>query len=175
MTLQLDLMCEEVESGDTSLHHNANNLLGLRFGRLLVVSQSGTAIDGHMLWKCLCDCGNFKSIASNSLTRKKHVKSCGCMNKTAAQSRKKKDKPWNVGKTYIVQNGEKEYKGKTGWAKAALRFYGSDCQRCGWNEARCDVHHRIPKSEGGLNIMSNAIVLCPNCHRLVHEKGLTNI
>lgn len=38
-------------------------------------------------------------------------------------------------------------------------------------EARCDVHHRVPKAHGGLHTLANAVVLCPNCHRIEHEAG----
>ena len=40
---------------------------------------------------------------------------------------------------------------------------------CGWKEATCDIHHIKPKKEGGTNDNSNLIVLCPNCHRKVHD------
>jgi predicted restriction endonuclease len=57
---------------------------------------------------------------------------------------------------------------KGAWSRAAKRAYGEACQRCGWNEAFCDAHHKIPRSQGGKNIISNAIILCPNCHRVTH-------
>lgn len=56
-------------------------------------------------------------------------------------------------------------------ATEAIRHYGPACERCGWNAARCDVHHRKPKGAGGLHTLENAIVLCPNCHRVEHEGG----
>lgn len=31
------------------------------------------------------------------------------------------------------------------------------------------VHHIKPLSEGGTNELSNLVVLCPNCHALVHK------
>lgn len=42
------------------------------------------------------------------------------------------------------------------------------CERCGWNESTCDIHHIIPLSTLGGNNKNNFICLCPNCHRLVH-------
>lgn len=41
---------------------------------------------------------------------------------------------------------------------------------CGWNEASCDIHHIIEKSNNGSNLNSNLIVVCPNCHRKIHNK-----
>lgn len=42
------------------------------------------------------------------------------------------------------------------------------CSICGWNESTCDIHHIVPKSKGGTNENSNLIVVCPNCHRIIH-------
>lgn len=54
------------------------------------------------------------------------------------------------------------------WANAVRRAKGSACERCGWNEARCDVHHKQPKARGGLHTIANGEILCPNCHRKEH-------
>lgn len=56
------------------------NLLGLRFGRLLVIEYAGLNKIDRALWKCLCDCGNYKIILSRSLMFGS-TKSCGCMRK----------------------------------------------------------------------------------------------
>lgn len=42
----------------------------------------------------------------------------------------------------------------------------SACQICSWNETTCDIHHILPVSKGGKNVVENLIVLCPNHHRL---------
>ncbi len=41
-------------------------------------------------------------------------------------------------------------------------------QRCEWCEEWVDtpeIHHIVPRFEGGKNTAENLIVLCPNCHR----------
>lgn len=55
------------------------DLKGQRFGRLVVTNEIGKK-DRGILWQCLCDCGNIKSIRSNCLLRG-NTKSCGCLNK----------------------------------------------------------------------------------------------
>lgn len=45
---------------------------------------------------------------------------------------------------------------------------GMGCAICGWNEAACDIHHIIPKKDGGSDDNGNLIYICPNCHRLCH-------
>ena len=73
--------------------------------------------------------------------------------------------PWNKGKTYVHASKE-EYANKGSWNAAMRRLYPDVCMRCGWQEASCDTHHIIPKSEGGCYSIKNGIILCPNCHRI---------
>ena len=49
------------------------NIMGQRFGRLLVVSYVGNS-----KWSCLCDCGAEKAIRSGAL-RRGASRSCGCL------------------------------------------------------------------------------------------------
>ncbi len=35
-----------------------------------------------------------------------------------------------------------------------------------------EVHHLVPRSEGGGNEPENLVTLCASCHRLLHERGL---
>lgn len=54
-------------------------MIGKRFGKLLVV-DSDPKKDKHLMWKCLCDCGNTTSVRGSSL-RGNRTKSCGCLQK----------------------------------------------------------------------------------------------
>lgn len=36
------------------------------------------------------------------------------------------------------------------------------------NTPYLEVHHKLPLSEGGFDIIDNAIAVCPNCHRELH-------
>lgn len=150
-------------------HHK--DLTGTRNGRLVAVERVGSKPGGHALWRCQCDCGGEKIVQSNNLQREAGTKSCGCLRKDASAKRRLESGAWNEGKSYAISDGEHCYKTRHSWAKAALRHYGNKCQRCGWREARCDAHHRVPKAAGGKHTISNAVVLCPNCHRVQHERG----
>lgn len=55
----------------------AINLAGERFGKLTVKERAGTQC-GHVMWRCICDCGNQVFSTTNDLRRGK-TKSCGCM------------------------------------------------------------------------------------------------
>lgn len=148
---------------------NCRDLRGKRNGRLTAVEPVGKAADNHILWRCVCDCGGEKIVSSNSL-RESGTRSCGCLSAEANRARLLKDGAWNDGKSYAINGGERCYRTRHSWAKAAIRHYGNKCERCGWAEARCDVHHREHKAKGGSHTIANAIVLCPNCHRVQHER-----
>jgi hypothetical protein len=67
------------------------NLVGQKFGRLTVLKRDGHDKSGTILWKCSCDCGNFKIVRGYSL-RRGDTQSCGCLRKSpfnTGSSRKK--------------------------------------------------------------------------------------
>lgn len=48
------------------------------------------------------------------------------------------------------------------------------CANCGVedHEAVLDVHHIVPRGQGGSNLMSNQTVLCRRCHDAAHGKKM---
>lgn len=64
----------------------------------------------------------------------------------------------------------------------ALALHGLDCMACGFNFEKAygahgkgfiEVHHVVPLSDAGKTITdpaSDLVVLCANCHRMVHRK-----
>ena len=56
------------------------DLIGLRFGRLLVVKRLGSQ-KGHSLFECKCDCGNVvrKTAPQLKTTKRVFENSCGCV------------------------------------------------------------------------------------------------
>lgn len=66
-----------------------NELKGRRFGKLMAVEEHGRSKDRHILWKCVCDCGNVTIVPSRDLVDG-HTLSCGCRQKeTISKIRKK--------------------------------------------------------------------------------------
>jgi hypothetical protein len=56
------------------------DLVGLTFGRLLVISVNRIDAKQRAYWYCQCKCGNYKSVRRDSLITGK-VKSCGCLSR----------------------------------------------------------------------------------------------
>lgn len=59
---------------------NVINLIGNKYGRLLVVEYAGNTKHGSALWNCVCDCNNIFIAIAGSL-KSGNTKSCGCLRK----------------------------------------------------------------------------------------------
>jgi hypothetical protein len=58
------------------------NLVGERFGRLVVLAEDDSVPSKNVRWRCLCDCGEEHSARGDALKRG-HVLSCGCLGPTS--------------------------------------------------------------------------------------------
>ncbi|AFZ90236.1 hypothetical protein [Bacillus velezensis] len=56
-----------------------SDLTGKKFGRLRVIKLSEKRSGRKTFWDCVCDCGNTKTVRSDSL--KSSIRSCGCLKK----------------------------------------------------------------------------------------------
>jgi hypothetical protein len=62
----------------------------LRFGRLLVIEYARTSEHRCIIWRCLCDCGNYTEVAAGNLIQNKTT-SCGCYKNECVSKRSVKD------------------------------------------------------------------------------------
>lgn len=85
---ECDVLTENLRKGDTTscgcktfeYRQRAEDLTGRRFGKLLVLEKDieTSKKEKRTYWKCLCDCGNIKSIYHTRLISKE-TSSCGCV------------------------------------------------------------------------------------------------
>lgn len=68
---------------------------------------------------------------------------------------------------YVVAEVRHRANGKCEYCKSVAPFFRSKD-----STPYLEVHHVIPLAEGGLDIVDNAIALCPNCHRQTHYGAL---
>lgn len=54
------------------------DLVGKRFGKLIVLKEKGKNEHRAIVWECLCDCGNITETTTANL-KSGHTKSCGCI------------------------------------------------------------------------------------------------
>jgi hypothetical protein len=71
-----------MENGKLSM----SKLIGEKFGRLTVLSDTGKRPNKRIVYLCACDCGNTKEIMDSNLKNQK-VPSCGCHTKELYQNR----------------------------------------------------------------------------------------
>lgn len=64
------------------------NLLNKKINRLFILEEVGKNQKGEILYKCICDCGNY-TIASGSNINRNKIKSCGCLQVEIAKQKKK--------------------------------------------------------------------------------------
>lgn len=56
------------------------DLIGKRFGKLVVIKKTARRIATRIVWQCLCGCGTTSFATTGNLVSG-HKKSCGCLNR----------------------------------------------------------------------------------------------
>lgn len=62
----------------------SKNLIGKRFGKLVVIEKMDYKINNSIIWKCKCDCNSNNSITyvPTNILNSGRKKSCGCLTHT---------------------------------------------------------------------------------------------
>ena len=68
------------------------DLTGQKFNRLHVLERSSEKRGNHIVWKCLCDCGNLHYVIGFHL-KSGTIGSCGCLQKDSVTTHGMKGKP----------------------------------------------------------------------------------
>ena len=89
-----------------------SNLVGQKYGRLLVISRADDYItkqgQHEVQWNCLCDCGNTVVVRGYALKRGTS-QSCGCLAKELKSQRAKQYNTYDLSRSYGIgytSNGE---------------------------------------------------------------------
>lgn len=93
-----------------------HELMGQRFGRLVVTGESEERRNGKVMWDCICDCGTRCKVRSCHLVNG-HTKSCGCyssektteMNTTHGETHTRLHSIWASMKTRCNNPNSKSY------------------------------------------------------------------
>ena len=111
----------------------AKNLIGKRFGKLIIIKKLSSGNDG-VRWLCKCDCGNETIVTTHKLNSG-NTKSCGCLvsavNKTHGLSNTRQWKIWEGIKQRCFNINHPRYKDYGGrnitmcdeWANNFMSFY----------------------------------------------------
>lgn len=52
--------------------------MGQTFGKLTVIERTDERVNNSVVWKCKCECGNYKNVPTH-LLQSGHTQSCGCL------------------------------------------------------------------------------------------------
>ena len=80
MTSEGSLAISEAFKKSSAIRWSTHSIVGQVFERLTVESEAGRNKRGLIQWNCRCDCGGY-TIATTTLLRTGHKKSCGCLAK----------------------------------------------------------------------------------------------
>lgn len=116
-----------------------NELAGQKFGKLLVVEQNGRTTDRHILWRCVCDCGNEINASSRDL-KGGHTKSCGCLQKETVSNMRRKHgdrdarlyNVWKAMKKRCENPNDKSYKNYGGKGVSVCEAWHDYCSFKEW-------------------------------------------
>lgn len=70
--------CLQRESAANTGHKNVKNLIGQRFGKLVVLNLTGFSETNKAIWHCRCDCGRETNVRACNLISG-NTSSCGCL------------------------------------------------------------------------------------------------
>jgi 5-methylcytosine-specific restriction endonuclease McrA len=145
----------------------ARDLIGQRFGRLMVLERSGSTRHRRANWLCRCDCGKTKTIKGNALLSG-NTQSCGCIQKeTMHRIRWREDLTMEERLNSRHRNLMPEM---AAWRKSVYMRDGHACQSCGDN-GRLVAHHKnswrdFPDQRF---VIENGITCCRPCHKIFHS------
>lgn len=149
----------------------SKDLLGRRFGRLVVIESSTKRKERNRLWKCKCDCGNTLFVRATCLLR--GTKSCGCLATEKASQRCGSKSHWyNPNITDEERRTRRDLKNDDGWRNSVFKRDNYICKLCRIRGGRLSAHHLNGyqwAKEERLDV-KNGVTLCEKCHRLFHKQ-----
>jgi hypothetical protein len=90
--------------------HNAIDLTGQVFGRLVVIERGELTASKGRKWICECACGTRKSVLTGNL-RSGRQQSCGCLNQELRQARNEARKTSEARKRDLHKARMRKYNG----------------------------------------------------------------
>lgn len=105
------------------------NLVGERFGRLVVVKQADDYIDGnekhYAQWECKCDCGNTITVLGSNLGRS--TLSCGCIKDEQRHARFQDLTGQRFNRLTVIKQSDDYYINPASGARVAKWVCRCDC------------------------------------------------
>lgn len=155
--------CYNLENIKTRFENRYFDLIGVRFGRLVVIEYEGMKCTGSQSHKrphllCKCDCGNEISVSFTDLDSG-HVQSCGCMRSE------------NIKNRWENYRNENSIIGKTFGMLTAIEYLGVKDEHS-YYKFQCLCGNQI--EEYGFRVTSGHVSSC-GCIKSLGENRIKNI
>lgn len=129
-------------------------LVGSRFGRLVVVSRAANNVSGQSHWNCRCNCGENRVVRGTHLVQGR-IESCGCFRKEVFR------KP-----DHLITYNSAHYRVKRAKGKPS----DHQCIRCGRQAYSWALKHEAAvtySSEDGpfSGDPNDYVPMCARCHK----------
>ena len=155
---------------------NIIDMVGKKFGRLLVVSYSHLDSYRCAHWNVVCSCGKNAIISGCSL-RAGQTKSCGCLRNELCSERAKAmvgelSPSWNKNRTDEERVADRSYLEYSEWRTKVFERDNFTCQKCAEVGGNLNAHH-IEGYSNNIELrteVSNGKTLCYNCHMDYHHQ-----
>lgn len=109
--------------------HNFKDLSGRVFTRLTVTSEYTRDSSGKIKWKCVCVCGNERSVLTSNLTSGKQ-KSCGCLSREMSNERSVARRTSDEQKREAKKLAKKRYNSTDKGKLSKLKYYNKNKEQC---------------------------------------------
>lgn len=161
------------------------DITGYKFGKLTVIEFIGLNKYNNRLWKCQCDCGNFRNIIYSNIN-KNVFRSCGCDNYSGYHGNRKGSSQYCSWNALINRYKQKARIRKYSWdlsKEDCLRLFSGNCFYCGiepfqkysvyitktnkyrlgnknWMDSSWVIYNGIDRSDNNLGYTKNNSVSC---------------
>ena len=161
---------------------NLFDLKGMKFGRLMVIERDNSKNGDKVFWKCICDCGVEKSVASANL-RSGHTTSCGCKRaETEAKHfsdptplKKENQRLYSIWKSMRARCGSEKHKEYHNYGGRGIRICDAWLGRAGFANFVCwslENGYREDLTIDRIDFNGN---YCPeNCRWVPHKVNQNN-
>jgi 5-methylcytosine-specific restriction endonuclease McrA len=158
--------CRKIAAGAANIQARIVDLVGMRFGKLVVTDIASAHKYGIKRWACLCDCGSTCIIRHGSLQSGRAI-SCGCARREAKSYMPAHALAKGIANFHRRRARKKSAGGvfTSGQIEALRIKQRSLCAGCGVKLGR-SFHrdHIIALANGGSNDISNIQLLCRPCN-----------
>ena len=164
-------VCKECSRPYISGVNNGNfvDMTGQKVGRWTVLGIDQVK-DKRIYWRCACECGNTKSIATKNLREEGSTRSCGCLKREKRNLLRGERHPrWNPDRESVSRKRQDPV--AIVWRNNVLKRDGYQCQISGQQGGDLCAHHiaswdQNPALRYDIN---NGITVAYNFHVIFHR------